>query len=62
MTRDEFCRQYNAYEWDPYQPLAVILTNGNRIYIDMPEQVMRTGDELIITRRMNPRKPERYRY
>ena len=62
MTRDEFRQQYEAYEWDPYQPLAVILTSGNRTYIDKPEQVGLTDDELVITRRQNPRKPEKYRY
>jgi hypothetical protein len=62
MTCDEFRQQYEAYEWDPYSPLAVILATGNRVYIDMPEQVTLTDDELVITRRKNPRKPERYRY
>lgn len=62
MTHDEFRQQYEAYEWDPYSPLAVILMNGNRVYIDMPEQVARSGDELVIIRRKNPRKPERYKY
>jgi hypothetical protein len=28
----------------------------------MPEQVRLTPDELVITRRASPRKPERYRY
>jgi hypothetical protein len=62
MTHDEFRQQYEAYPWDPYQPLAVILASGERVYIDMPEQVRLTPDELVITRRANPRKPERYRY
>jgi hypothetical protein len=62
MTHDEFRQQYEAYPWDPYQPLAVILSSGERVYIDMPEQVRLTPDELVITRRSSPRKPERYRY
>ena len=62
MTHDEFRRQYEAYEWDPYQPLAVVLANGTRTYIDKPEQMTPGNDELIITRWQNPRKPERYRY
>ena len=62
MTHDEFRQQYEAYPWDPYQPLAVILSTGQRVYIDMPEQVQLTADELVITRRTSPRKPERYRY
>lgn len=62
MTRDEFWRQYNVYEWEPYQPLAVILTSGVRTYIDMPEQAMPGSGELVITRRNSPRKPERYPY
>src|SRR5215471_9196494 len=62
MTHVEFRRQYEAYGWEPYQPLAVVLANGQRTYIDMPEQVALAPDELVITRRTNPRKPERYRY
>lgn len=62
MTHEEFRQQYEAYPWDPYHPLAVILTNGERTYIDMPEQVTLAPDELVITRRSNPRKPERHRY
>jgi len=62
MTHDEFRRQYETYEWDPYQPLAVILANGTRTYIDMPEQPTLTADELVITRRANPRRPERHKY
>jgi hypothetical protein len=66
MTHDEFRRQYEAWydEFDsqPYTPLAVVLTAGNRVYIDKPEQVTLAPEELVITRRQNPRKPERYRY
>jgi hypothetical protein len=62
MTHDEFRRQYEDYPWDPYHPLAVILTTGPRVYIDKPEQVALAPDELVITRRVNPRKPEHYRY
>lgn len=62
MTHDEFRQRYEAYEWEPYHPLAVILTSGKRAYIDMPEQVNLTPDELVITRRANPRRPERYSY
>lgn len=62
MTHDEFRKQYEDYPWDPYQPLAVLLADGRRTYIDMPEQVRLTPDELVITRRTDPRKPERHRY
>jgi len=62
MTHDEFHRQYEDYPWDPYQPLAVFLSDGRRVYIDTPEQVRLTPDELVITRRTDPRHPERYRY
>jgi hypothetical protein len=62
MTHDEFRQQYEAYEWYPYSPLTVILATGNRVYVDMPEQVTLTGEELVITRRKNPKKPEHYRY
>lgn len=62
MTHDEFRQQYEAYEWDPYSPLAVVLTTGNHVYIDLPEQATLADDELVITRRKNPRKPEHYRY
>jgi hypothetical protein len=66
MTHDEFRQQYEAwhdtFDQGPYSPLAVILMTGDRVYIDMPEQVTLAEDELVITRRKNPRKPERYRY
>ena len=62
MTREEFRQRYEDYPWDPYHPLAVILANGGRTYIDMPEQVELTWDGLVITRRPQPRKPERYPY
>jgi hypothetical protein len=63
MTSEEFRQQYKAYDWDTtYQPLAVVLNSGNRVYIDKPEQVSLPPEELVITRRTNPRKPERYRY
>ena len=29
MTHDEFRQRYEAHEWEPYHPLAVILTSGN---------------------------------
>jgi hypothetical protein len=61
MTHDDFKQQYEAYPWDPYQPLVVLLADGRRVYIDMPEQVRLNPDELVITRRTHPR-PERYRY
>lgn len=66
MTRDEFLKQceawHDTFDQGPYSPLAVILMTGNRVYIDMPEQVTRAEDELVIPRRKNPRKPERYRF
>jgi hypothetical protein len=61
MTHDEFKQQYEAYQWDPYHPLVVLLADNRRVYIDMPEQVRSNPDELVITRRTHPR-PERYRY
>lgn len=66
MTRDEFRTQYEAwhdtFDRGPYSPLAVLLAAGNHVYIDKPEQVTLSEDELVITRRKNPGKPERYRY
>jgi hypothetical protein len=62
MTYEQFRRQYEAYPWDSYHPLALILASGNRAYIDMPEQVTLTPAELVITRRAHPRQPERHRY
>ncbi|MBX9628777.1 MAG: hypothetical protein K2X82_33595 [Gemmataceae bacterium] len=62
MTATEFRSKYVAYGWDPYHPLALILTDGRRVYIDMPEQAELGPNELVITRRSAPRKPERYRY
>ena len=60
MTRDEFRQQYDAYEWDPYAPLAVILMSGTRAYIDVPEQATFTDTEVVITRRRHPNRPEKY--
>jgi hypothetical protein len=62
MTAEEFRQRYEAYDWEPHHPLVVILKSGQRGYIDMPEQVTLAPDELIITRRANPHRPERYRY
>jgi hypothetical protein len=62
MTQEEFRSQYEAYSWDPYHPLGVILANGQRVYIDKPEQVELTLNELVLTRRSTPSKPERYHY
>lgn len=62
MTRSEFWQAYEAHEWDPYQPLAVLLADGTRTYIDKPEQVAPEFGEVVITRRQNPQRPERYKY
>lgn len=62
MTAAEFRTKYVAYDWDPYHPLAVLLKDGRRAYIDMPEQATLGPNGLVITRRYTPQKPEQYRY
>jgi hypothetical protein len=62
MTYDEFRAQYRAYDWEPYAPLALIPTSGERVYIDMPEQAALAAGDLIVTRRAKAHRPERYRY
>ena len=62
MTRKEFWQRYKTYERNPSQPLAVLLTNGSRVYIDKPEQVTPDYEVVTITRWQNPNRPESYRY
>ncbi|MBX9583369.1 MAG: hypothetical protein K2X87_23960 [Gemmataceae bacterium] len=63
MTAAEFGDKFNAYDWDLYQPLAVLLKDGRRTYIDPPgDQARPRPDELVIIRRSNPKNPERHRY
>lgn len=63
MTAAEFGDKFNAYDWDLYQPLAVLLKDGRRVYVDPPgREAGLHPDELVITRGRNPKQPERYRY
>ncbi len=62
MTRREFLQQYRVYEREMYQPLAVMLTDGRRVYIDKPEQMTPDYETVTITRWQHPNRPESYRY
>lgn len=62
MTAEEFRRQAEPLlNPDKFVPIAVDLSTGDRVFIDMPEQAELRGNQLLITRR-GRRFPEKYGY